>query len=348
MIVKNESRCLARCLKSVANTVNEMVVVDTGSTDSTVQIAQDMEAKVFDFKWIDDFSAARNFSLEKTTGDWILVLDADEYATSALASEMVRFINGPEKIGRLKIVSEFRKNGQLMRSQGFVSRLFPRGAQFAGRIHEQLVSPLPRVCLEAELLHDGYLETTKSDRNVRLLLRELEREPKNAHYLFQLGVEYSSLGKIDKAFECLEKAYIFVGSNDAFAPNIVVDFLHAILELKRYETGLKVIQESEKSLADFPDFHFVCGMFYMNLVKSDPAKNIAFLPKIEACYKRCIALGDTNHYKSVRGTGSFLAYYNLGVLYHVFGNKTAACHCLEEAAKAGHEPSIQLLNQIRK
>ena len=137
MIVKNEARCLARCLRSVAPVVDEIVIVDTGSTDATVRIAQEFNATVAHFEWTNDFSAARNFALAQTTGDWILVLDADEFAGGPLAEEIKNFIQGPPQIGRLKIVSDFKRHGQTLRSQSFVSRLFPRGARFEGAHHRR-------------------------------------------------------------------------------------------------------------------------------------------------------------------------------------------------------------------
>jgi len=78
MIVKNEEFFLARCLDAVKGHVDEIIIVDTGSTDATRDIAADFTDKVYDFEWIDDFAAARNFSVEQASGDWILVLDADE------------------------------------------------------------------------------------------------------------------------------------------------------------------------------------------------------------------------------------------------------------------------------
>ena len=101
LIAKNEARCLARCLRSVVNTVHEIVVVDTGSTDATAAVARESGAKVFTFAWIDDFSAARNFALERTSTDWILVLDADEWASEALAAEIRGFVKGGQRVGRL-------------------------------------------------------------------------------------------------------------------------------------------------------------------------------------------------------------------------------------------------------
>src|SRR5579859_3451807 len=181
LIAKNESRCLARCLRSIQSIIDEIVVVDTGSTDETVSIARQFDAKVFPFTWVDDFSAARNFALEQTTGSWILVLDADEHASEALASEIAQFTTRELAIGKLRIVSDFCRNGQTFRSQSFVSRLFPRGARFEGRIHEQLISPLPRLNLKGDLWHDGYLETDKSDRNIKLLTRELQNTPQDPY-----------------------------------------------------------------------------------------------------------------------------------------------------------------------
>ena len=208
MIVKNEARCLARCLRSVRAILDEIIIADTGSTDGTIEIASEFGAKISHFDWADDFSAARNFALDQTTGDWILVLDADEFAGEPLATEIGEFVQNPPAIGRLKIVSDFRRHGQTLRSQSFVARLFPRGARFQGRIHEQIVSPLRRVNLRGELWHDGYLETQKSGRNVKLLLAELEREPENSYLLYQLAIEYTSLDQPENAFPCLQKAFV--------------------------------------------------------------------------------------------------------------------------------------------
>jgi len=348
LIVRNEARCLARCLNSIRALGSEIVVVDTGSTDETVSIARQFDAKISSFAWVDDFSAARNFALEQATGEWILILDADEYASEALAMEIPSFIKGSPAIGRLKIVSDFRRNAQVFRSTSRVSRLFPRGPRFEGRIHDQLVSSLPRLDLKGELWHDGYLDAQKSDRNVKLLMAELEKQPGDTYLLFQLALEYAGLNQTEKAAECLGKAFDRVRLNEPFAPNLVVDYLYALNELKRYEPGLAVIHKAAGALQDFPDFHLVCGLFYMNLVRSNAAKYVSYLPKIEESFKRCLAVGETDKYKSVRGSGTFLAQYNLGTLYHVFGNQAAARQCFEQAAKLGYEPARQMLERLNQ
>ena len=346
LIAKNEARCLARCLQSVRAIADEVIVTDTGSTDATVKIAGEFGAKVSHFAWISDFAAARNFALAQAAGDWILVLDADEWASEALVREIPRFIAGPPQIGRLKIVSDFRHHGQTQRSSTFVSRLFPRGATFAGRIHEQIVSPLPRLNLRGELWHDGYLETKKTERNLKMLQAEIAREPQNAYLHFQLALEFTSLGQPQNAFASLQKARATMPPSAPFAPNVIVDFLYAAMELSQFDAGLEAIRASENLLTDFPDFHHVCGLFYMKFIGSNPARHISDVPKIERSFQRSLALGETDKYKSVHGSGSFLANYNLGVFYHAFGDDARARGCLESSAQQGYAPAAALLKKL--
>jgi glycosyltransferase involved in cell wall biosynthesis len=348
MIVKNEARCLARCLRSIRTAVDEIVVVDTGSTDRTVEIARDFGANILHFDWVNDFSAARNFAIGGVKGDWILVLDADEYASEPLAGEMREFIQGPPAIGRLKIISDFRQQGRELRSQSFVSRLFPRGPHFQGRIHEQIVSALPRVNLRAEVWHDGYLETKKSGRNIQLLQAELEREPDNTYFLYQLAVEYTSLDQPENALACLQKALARINQADPLAPNIVVDLIYTAMALKKFDVGAEAMAKSGQCVEDFPDYYLARGLFYMNLIRSNTAKYIGELPKIEQSFQRCLALGESDHHKSVRGAGTFLANYNLGVFYHAFGRTDAARKCFETAAAQGYEPAAVMLTRIKQ
>jgi hypothetical protein len=119
------------------------------------------------------------------------------------------------------------------------------------------------------------------------------------------------------------------------------------MELKQFDAGLEAIRASENTLADFPDFHHVVGLFYMKYVGSDPAKNIGDLPKIEQSFQRSLALGETDKYKSVRGAGSFLASYNLGIFYHVFGDDARAKTCLETSAQQRYAPAAVLLKKIK-
>jgi hypothetical protein len=145
----------------------------------------------------------------------------------------------------------------------------------------------------------------------------------------------------------LQTALAHMQPSDPFAPNVIVDFLYAAIELKEYAAGLAAIRASEAWLADFPDFHHVCGLFYMRYVGSNPAQSIGDLPKIEQSFRRSLTLGETDKYKSVHGSGSFLASYNLGVFYHAFGDAAGAERCLEAAARQNYAPAAALLQKLR-
>ena len=97
MIVKNEEHYLARCLSNLKPLADEMIVVDTGSDDSTRDIAEVFGAKVFNYKWHDDFAAARNHCLEKASGDWILVMDADEVIAESDHGKILELIKKSKK-----------------------------------------------------------------------------------------------------------------------------------------------------------------------------------------------------------------------------------------------------------
>ena len=96
MIVKNEERSLARCIKSVKSLVDEIIIVDTGSNDNTINIAKDLGAEIYNFEWCDDFSAARNESIKYANHQWILLLDADEFVDENSIIELKKIIKNNE------------------------------------------------------------------------------------------------------------------------------------------------------------------------------------------------------------------------------------------------------------
>ena len=145
LITKNEEKFLAQCLKSVRSLAAQIVVVDTGSTDRTVEIAKEFSAEVFAFAWCDDFAAARNAAIEHATGDWILILDADEEVTAAQHARLEADMKQAGVIGhRLPLVNF----GQENEGRSFIPRLFRNapGVFFLGRIHEQVFPSLLPLC----------------------------------------------------------------------------------------------------------------------------------------------------------------------------------------------------------
>ncbi|RCW44812.1 glycosyltransferase family 2 protein [Paenibacillus prosopidis] len=346
MIVKNESENLKRCLDSVKLIVDEMIVVDTGSIDHTKEIALGYGAKVYDFVWNNNFSDARNYALKQSTGDWNLVLDADEYIINDCANEIRDFMESNRGIGRIRRMDKFQHGGELRESQVFISRLLPSGINYSGRIHEQVNSDLPSINTAIDVYHDGYFLKNKSDRNLEILHLAVKECDNDAYLLFQLAKEYRMAEKHRIADGYFAQCYSFISVGDGFRPLVVVDYLYNIIANQNLELGLDIILKEENNLSDYPDFYFVCGLFYMELVFSNMEKYMSYFPYIERSYLKCLELGETRRYDSVKGTGSFRAAYNLGIYYETTGDIAKAIKYYELSAKENYKLAIERLAKL--
>ncbi|MGK9477100.1 tetratricopeptide repeat-containing glycosyltransferase family 2 protein [Melioribacter sp. OK-6-Me] len=211
MIVKNEEKYLKDCLESVKNIVNEIVIVDTGSTDNTISIAKEYNAKIYNFDWINDFSAARNYALSRSTGDWILYLDADERLDTNSLPELKKILNTVTKAGYFCTVMNIDNENDRDYSIRYV-RLFKNSPdiKFAGKVHEQITDSLIENGYQIQhsriiINHIGYdiakeEKEKKAKRNLELLIEEYNLS-KSSYSLFQLGQTYYILENYDKARE---------------------------------------------------------------------------------------------------------------------------------------------------
>ncbi|MFB9329875.1 glycosyltransferase [Paenibacillus aurantiacus] len=346
MIVKNESQHLDRCLKSVVHLVDELVIVDTGSTDNTKEIALGYGAKVFDYVWSHNFSDARNFALQQSTGDWNLVLDADEYVVEASREEVERVIQSQPCVGRIRRIDAFKQGGEIKESHVWITRLLPKGTFYEGKIHEQPVSELARVNTHFKIYHDGYLNQNKSERNIQLLREAVAENPADPYLLFQLAKEYRMINKHDRAEIYFERFYAQKPGDANYLPMAIVDFLYNIIANKNFERGLSIIEEQSGYLAAYPDFFFVQGLLYTEMVFSDTNKYIQYFARIEQAYQDCLRIGDTEVSDSVRGTGSFYAAYNLGVFYEMSGKVSEAKRCYELSLQDGYKLAAQRLAKL--
>ena len=201
LIAKNEEKFLAQCLKSVRGLAAQIIVVDTGSTDRTVAIAREFGAEIYSFAWGDDFAAARNAALERATGDWVLMLDADEELPSAQHAALLADLKKSGVLAhRLPLANAGQNDGR-----SFVPRLFRNapGVYYSGRIHEQVFPSLLPHCKQwglktalgtAEILHHGYTremvrDRNKIERNLKLLRLALEENPADVNLVMNLGLE---------------------------------------------------------------------------------------------------------------------------------------------------------------
>jgi len=340
MIVKNEEKYLGRCLKSAAALVDEIVVVDTGSTDRTIEIAMEHGAKIFHFKWCDDFSAARNYAIEQVSGDWVLVLDADEYFVDDQSDLIRNFVKASnDRIGLIRIISRFVEYGHTFEGIRSIPRLLPRGVMYKGRIHEQPTPPMVMVETGLSVLHDGYYMTDKSIRNIPLLLKALSDEPNNAYLNFQLGRQYQGTKQHELAVKYLEKAYTRMRENDPFALDATTELLQAYTKCKRYERALELAGNEAARLQTSPDFCFSVAQFLLDYAID--SQDYSVIENIENSYLKCLELGRQGVEEIVTGSSTFLAAYNLAVFYEITGNEAKAKEYYRFAASYGYEPALQ-------
>lgn len=427
MIVKDEERTLERCLKAAKPLVDDIIIADTGSTDRTMEIARQMGAAVYPFTWVNDFSAARNFALEKSDGDWNLVLDADETvrwgngeAASAIRSsraterseetdlpdesdgikcdrmldsgrgirtefswevfnkrqELEKILSSEDLMGRgtwigeITIYDAFRdEESGISVSTSVLPRLLPKGVGYTGAIHEQPDGDHPCYRVPIEIDHDGYLQEGKGERNLPYLQQAVADYPDDSYYHFQLATTLRNLKRLEESLVSFREFYRLTGQEGeqsgagrrevekreagqgevGYRAGGVVLYLYTLLDIGTPscldEAGVIVDQEMD-ALGDWPDFCFVCGLFYMKRVLSDVARYIDLLPNIEKCYLRCLKLGEHPEDGGVVGTGSFKAAYNLGAWYEVSGQTELAVRYYRMAAEEGYEKAAERLREL--
>lgn len=260
MIVKNEEKYLRDCLESVKNIADEIVIVDTGSTDRTVEIAKEYNAKIFYFDWINDFSATRNYALENSTGNWILYMDADERLDPSSADELKKIIDANNNAGfycTVKSIDEENGRDHSMR----YPRLFKNnpGLKFSGKVHEQIIPSLKEnkyEIFQSSILinHIGYNvsreeKEKKALRNLELLLKDYEQN-KSAYYDFQLGQTYFMLNKYteaEKHFKIAANSKNLPSDLKAESYSYLAHILHnAFLSAEAERNLLKAIQINPK------------------------------------------------------------------------------------------------------
>lgn len=215
-IVKNEGKNLTHSLKSLYKAVDEIIIVDTGSTDNTIQIAKKYGAKVYACKWQDDFSAPRNFALAKASGGWIIFLDGDEYFSVETAHNLRGVIQKYDKSGRQGCLLIHRydidvDNSYEVLADTLMVRIFYNNPhyRYEGIIHEELLEngkPITELYViepeELKLIHTGYsasMSKEKAERNLRLLLKELMITDNPGRLYMYLADAYLGLGDKEKA-----------------------------------------------------------------------------------------------------------------------------------------------------
>ncbi|MBW4555376.1 MAG: tetratricopeptide repeat protein [Trichormus sp. ATA11-4-KO1] len=332
MIVKNEEATLPKCLSSVKNVVNEIVVVDTGSSDRTADIAQQFGAKVYHFQWCNDFSAARNAALKYVTGDWILVLDADEILTPSIVPQIKSAIDSEEYL----LINLVRQEvGAEQSPYSLVSRLFRHHPDIHfQRPYHALVDDSVSAILTKEthwqigylqgvaILHKGYQKNAITQNNKYAKAQTtmeafLASHPDDPYVCSKLGALYVETGKIAQGMQLLQRGIAASEEN------------YEILYELHYHLGIahNHLQNPQQAV-----FHYQAAIKLpiYPMLKLGAYNNLGNLLK---------ASGDLNGAKIAYETAlkidsSFAAgHYNLGMVFKALGLFTDAIACYQKAIK---------------
>lgn len=257
MIVKDEAEFLRGCLESVEGIADEIIIVDTGSTDGTIDIAKEFTNNVFTYKWNDDFASARNEALKKANAKWILYLDADERLNVTDKDKFREFLaNLDESIGGINCIIEsehYKLDGSSEIHRGGYPRLFrnlgfPK-INFRGRVHEQ-ISPsileqgLSFINSDIKIIHLGYNRERsemekKVQRNYRLLLQHVKEEPTNGYAWYQLGQTLAQMRLIDEAEKAINLAISCGNLSNSILASASATLAQLTGNKKKFEEALK-------------------------------------------------------------------------------------------------------------
>jgi tetratricopeptide (TPR) repeat protein len=324
MIAKNEERFLPACLESVRGVVDEIVLVDTGSTDRTVEIARQHGAKVLHRAWDEDFSAARNHGLEHATGDWALWLDADERLPQGEGEKLRRLVeSAPPEIGGYSVTIRnylsLKEGAEVIWHRACrLFRVHPR-IRFTGRIHEQILRSVHdagfgRGPSDLVLDHYGYASDVVEERNKnQRFISMLEREVREnldpsflGFHLYNLANAYYTASRHTESIPWFEKAAEAVNLEEEYAPLIFIQWAMALFLTGRPEEALTVCDRADALGIRHPAIHFARGHSHLHLGQYADA---------EAAFRRVLAEGQqaAGPWMGDEGATTYKAHYGLGL-----------------------------------
>ena len=345
MIVKNEERVLGDCLASIRPWVDEIIVVDTGSTDRTAEIAVEYGAKVFEFPWTESFSEARNQSLKHATGDWILWMDADDTIPPECGSRLrdVVLLSEEKVTGLMMQVRIPPAPGEVGRTVVDHVKLFRNGLglEFEGRIHEQILEPIYRIGGEIRrtdlyVVHSGYDyspagQTHKRARDLRLLELDLAERPDHPFVLFNIGMTAYHMKDFPKAVRALERCLEVSKPQESTVRKVFAMLAGCAVETKDLIGAKRWVERGLSQYPRDPELLFRAGIVY---------KEIGNSGKAEECYLKLLGERETGHIDSLDETlMGFKAHHNLALVYQDMGRFEEAAQQFQAAIEK--EPNFE-------
>lgn len=285
MIVKNEARFLPGCLESLAGKVDEIVIVDTGSTDGTIEIAESAGVQLLHQAWQGDFAGPRNFGLEHVGSDWVLYIDADERLSLPRGGRLADYLDPAAVAGFVR----FRPKTNFTRYREW--RLFradPR-IRFAGLIHETVVPSIkavsrregwPVVQTDVEIDHLGYDGdiSHKHPRNLALLEQALPLDPDRLFYWHHLAETYAALGRVEEAENAARKGLERAEGQEEDNRGATASLLYQFLVRRDLQAGRDPFSLLAAALAREPGdyaLHFLRGRALLAAGEPQQALDVA-------------------------------------------------------------------------
>ena len=343
IIGKNEQKYLDDCLKHLSVYDWEIVFVDTGSTDNTRNIALKYTDKVYDFEWIKDFSAARNFAASKATKDWILAVDCDEFLepfnVNALTKMMKDYPESSAFINQCNLSTDL-----VNYTRSEVYRFYPKKVfHWVNTIHEQLVridgKPTTSYHSGISVMHYGYIEgktnlKEKNERNLDLLLEIIKKEPDNPYHYFQAGISYMNLRDFENAVNYLTKATEYdLNPEFPWVRELIYYYGITLINAGMAEIalGLEGVYEEFKTV---PEYIYMMGLIYA--ANGIFAKALTMLGKVVNMKEEC---------RIFAGVTSYVGYFQLGNVCHHLKKDDLAKVYLQKAGD--YKPANELLSTIK-
>lgn len=337
MIVKDEEEFIERCLSSVKGVVDEMIIVDTGSSDRTIEICKSFGAQVLSFPWNGSFSDARNYGIERATGDWILWLDADEEVEASDVYKLRDILYSDDYFMSIHLINYYGDQPDPTKTFDIAhARLFKnnKGFKFHNNIHEMLnvnevfadFDEVPAMkTVPIKLYHYGYLDSMneskkKFERNLSMLKKELKQKEYSPWMEYHIASEYYRAKKFDKAFDYVNRSIMGFLKELKTPPSLLYRLKYSILiNSGSIDGAWQGIDRAITLYPDYVDLHFYKGLI---LYVRD-----MFKEALEV-FDHCLDLGEDNlQHLTLQGVGSFQAMYYKGCCLEKLGE-------IEDAARS--------------
>lgn len=394
IIVKNEQINIERCLKCLESYIEEIIVVDTGSTDETKTIANQYTEKVYDFTWINDFAAAKNFAISKATNPYVMIIDSDEFLESIDIKKLCKDLQAhPNQVGRIFRRNVFERNGNQQENTEWINRIFSKELfHYEGCIHEQVTAingeEYETYQAPVVILHSGYdlpenERKQKAERNINLLQQELQHllitflrkedvfvnvkddsvlsnvdnnndrcvqrilsifgtendlamklrhEEQLPYILYQLGKGYYMEGDYREACTYFSCALSFdLNPKLEYVIDMVETYGYAMLNSDQADNAL-FFENIYEEFGNTADFQFLMGLIYMNNARFEDAVS-EFLKATKHSESRNV------------GANSYMAFYNIGVIYECLGRTDEAKRYYEMCGE--YKPAKQQIKALK-